>query len=283
MRHLVAGVMLLAAAKAGGQTLQIFSPVASGMKPRLTIFADGGVKEVVSQPGDATSTTGSLGMAYQGTHFVVSGVVNVLARGDTITKGYGASLLPPASGAAENSAMLDIRYATFFRDILTRFGDSSTCNGALQKLCAQAGLHAYLAASSNVWQVTEGTASKPADIEKVPVHALGLGGFYTFFDDSLGSTPVAMGLDVTGVTRSIRGDLTIPGAANDALRRPLLGGTTATSFGGFSVGINMRFDIINAGLTYYRMAGSIAGFSHGQIVAAIALRAKLNDGELKKP
>lgn len=277
---LVAAACMISAPSvaANGQTLQQFSAAQQG-QAHLTIFADGGVKQVVSQPADATTTTGSLGMTYQGTHFIVSSVVNVLAHGDTITKGYGASMLPPAAGAAQNSALLDVRYATFFRDLLPKLG--APCSGALGYLCDHAGLHGYASASANVWQITPASGSTAANVQNVPVHALGFGTYYTFFDTKLNDTPAAMGLDITGVTRSIRGDLTIPGAANDSLRAPLLGGTKATNFGGYSIGINMQYDIVNAGLTYYHMAGSVPGFSHGQIVAGISLRAKLNGGDVR--
>src|ERR1044071_531847 len=46
------------------QTLQEFSPVKPGQSPQVVIFADGSVKDVVGQPGDATSTTGSLGVTF---------------------------------------------------------------------------------------------------------------------------------------------------------------------------------------------------------------------------
>src|SRR5215213_694627 len=128
----------LLAPQARTQTLQVFSPAAD-KKSHLIVFADGGVKQVVSQPKDATASTGSLGMTYQGQNFIVSSLVNVFARGDTITKGYGASMLPPASGAAENSALLDVRWVGFAQKLLG--ADCSVSDPGY--VCALA-LHGYL-------------------------------------------------------------------------------------------------------------------------------------------
>ena len=266
---------MVSAQLATAQTLQQFAPAPPG-KSHLTVFADGAVKQVVSQPGDATATTGSLGMSYQGQNFIVGGVISVLAKGDTITKGYGASLLPPAAGAATNSALLDVRWVT----LSERFGANCTAPENTRSRWCALGAHGYLAASSNLWQVQPAVGTTPANVQNVPVHATGVGTYFVFFDDKLHDTPVGMSVDAMFVTRSIRGDVTLPSEVNDGIRNQLLG-TTGKTFGGGSLGLNIHYDAVNAGLTYYRMAGTIPGFSGGQIVAAIALRAKLNDGDVK--
>ncbi len=260
----------LGAAPAGAQTLQEFSGTRPG-HPEVVLFGDGGVRNVVGQPSDATSTTGSLGVTFRGSRYVVTGVVNVLARSDTITAGYGASMLAPASGRAFESALLEVRRPHLFGY------DARCADGDPSRMC-QLGLRAYVAASATRWGYQKNAEGVPAAVADVPVWATGLGGYYRFFDGFVGdSNRVAMGLDVTWATRHVRGDLAASDAAAVNARTTILG-STRVNFDGLETGLNIRYNEIDAGLTYYWFSGQIAGFSGGQIVAAISVRARLNSG-----
>ena len=254
------------------QTLQEFS---GAKKATVTIFADGGVRSVVGQPAGATSSTGSLGVNFRGSSYVVSGVVNVLSRSDTISSGYGASLLPPASGRSFNSALLDVR-----RPILP--GLDEKCTKEPKDRVCQFGLHMYASASASTWATAKDATGKPTAVTDVPVWGSGLGAYYTFFDGGVKDTTtrVAMALDATLASRHLRGDLSAADATNAALRKAILG-TSGKDFNGLEIGLNIRYNELNAGLTYYSFGGDVAGLSHGQVVAAISVRATLNSGLFK--
>jgi hypothetical protein len=271
MRSSSVAIALLAAPMLlNAQTLQEFSPAPRG-RSSLVVFASGNAKSVIAQPKDATSATGSLGMTFMGDHFVVSGVVNVPAKRDTISSNHGASLLAPAAGST-TSALLDVRWPTALR--------FRGCRGLRAYLC-KVGLHGYVAASGARWGSNLDTNGNPRAIDEMSMWATGLGGSYLFFDGWLGransedGNRAAMSLDVLYAARTLRGNL---GMAADSAKRNAILGTRARAFGGAELGLNIRYNEANAALTYYHMGGSIKGFSGGQVVAGISFRTKLNGG-----
>jgi len=258
----------LPASSLPAQTLQEFSASKHGSE--VTVFASGNVRDVVGEPGSATSATGSLGVTFRGSHYIVSGLVNALARNDTVTSGYGTTLLPPATGRAFNSALVEIRRQHFP-------GFSSNCgiHRLMKRLC-QVGIHGYVSASAGTWATAKDTAGKVTAAVEVPTWGTGIGVYYNFFDGYINdSTRVGMALDLTYAQRHLRGDF---GSRKFALLRDTLLGTTRRNFDGLETGLNIRYNEINASLTYYAMSGNIAGFSNGQVVAAVSIRARLNSG-----
>ncbi len=262
-------VCFMVALRLESQTLQTFSPTKRD-HPTLTVFADGNVKDVVGQPGNATSTTGALGMTYRGSAYIVSGVVNVLSRTDTVVSGYGASLLPPGTGRSFNSVILDGR-----KPSLPFLDCSSDPNS---KLCS-IGLHVYASAATSRWATARNDSGRVTSTVDVPIWGGGAGLYYRFFDSTVAdSSFAAMALDLGWATRHVRGDL----FSHPTLRASLLQ-SGLQNFDGLEIGLSMRYNELSAGLTYYYFTGAVPGLSRGQVVAAIAIRAKLNSGEYKDP
>jgi hypothetical protein len=76
-------------------------------------------------------------------------------------------------------------------------------------------------------------------------------------------------------TRHLRGDL----LGDDSTRDALLG-TSKKNFVGLEIGLNMQYDTLQGGLTYYYMSGAIDRFTRGQVVGGFSIQADLNVGHL---
>src|SRR5581483_1246836 len=253
------------------QVLQEFTPVPRDSAAQLTLFGDGTVKGVIGQTNNSatTSATGSIGVTYRGPLFIISGLINVLGTADTVASGYGATMLAPASGKAFDSGLLDIRFPT-----MPHVGDWCATGGGWCTIYRRLGLHGYIGASDSKWATRFSPSNTVTELADVPVLTTGLGINYRFFDGAVAeNNRVAMALDLTWATRHIEGDL----YDSIALRRSLLN-TRSRDFGGFEGGLLLRYNEIYANLTYYAMDNTITGFSHGQIVAAISVQAKLSGG-----
>jgi hypothetical protein len=115
----------------------------------------------------------------------------------------------------------------------------------------------------------------------VPVLGFGVGFSYTFASETIGASGdrkgVGMVLDVGFSSRHLRGDLYDQGQ----LRQALLS-TDDRNFYGYEIGLNLQYDQLRAGFTYYRLSGGVAGFSNGQVVAGVSIQANLNSGELDR-
>lgn len=257
-----------------GQTLQRLS--AQGTT-RVEVFAEGNVKNVVSQPSDVTDVTGSLGIRYLGSTYIATGVINVAGTFDTVTTGFGATLLAPATGKGLNAGLLDIRRRHFF-------GLGKACKGLKGDLPIKCniGFHAYGSVASHRWATRTDTEGIPLATQDVQVWGSGIGFFYNFFDgtvgDSLEKKPVAMVLDVGLAGRHLRGDL----FSQDTLRTRLLNGDDRRNFYGLEIGLGIQYEQIKAGLNYYFMNGNVNGLSHGQVVAGVSIQANLNSGKLNR-
>lgn len=243
--------------------------------PEVDIFASGAVRDVASNASNPSAVTGALGLRYRGEVFVVAGLVNVASKEDTIRSDFGASLLPPASGHALNAGLLDIRAPRW-------------PSAGIMDHCAQAdrqddirchvGLHGYVSTASARWATALDTAGGVIASRVVPTWGMGLGLSYSFVNGVLtDDTRVALVLDAGVATRHIRGDIT----AMDSVRASLLGADTKNFIGG-EFALNMQYNTIQAGITYYYMSGDIDGFSRGQVVAGVSIQSNLNSKPIKR-
>ena len=278
VRGAVCVVILSSPAPVVAQTLQ---QVTNARDRRVEIFADGNVKNVVSEGAEGSATTGSLGLRYIGPTYTVTGIISIAGAADTISKSYGATLLTPATGKALNSGLLDIRRQHLF-------GMDSGCDTAMAQhrhpIRCNLGLHAYASASSSLWATafdTNGTITKTT---QVPAWGWGVGVFYRFVQGTIGGSEhpkdakdVAMILDLGLAARSLRGDL-----YNQPSTRTALLGTDKRNFYGPEVGLGLQYDMIKAGITYYFMDGTVKGLSNGQIVVGVGIQANLNSGVLSE-
>jgi hypothetical protein len=255
----------------GAQTLQ---QTTTQDYPFVQIFADGNVKNVISQPGAASTTSGSLGLRYFGNTYIATALINIAGATDTVVKGYGASILAPSTGRSLNAGLLDIRrrHLWFF---------DKKCPDTLQEIphpfICNVGFHFYASASSTRWAYdvdSNGIATAATD---VPVWGVGVGVSYSFVNGTVGTNSVAMVLDAGLALRALRGDL----YAQDSVRQRLLG-DTRRDFAGLELGLGIEYNEIKAGLTYYWMNGNVDGVSHGQVVAGISIQANLNSGKVNQ-
>ena len=255
--------------------------------PRLQIFADGNVKDVLGSKDVPASISGALGMRYSGNLFDVTGLVNVAGTSDTVTSGYGATLLVPAAGRGLNAASLTIRRRLhpWMDPTCARHDYGLTCN---------AGIRVNASASTRRWatgtrdSVPEGQTDtiRIVTAEDVPMWGLGVGVWYAFFDDYIETSDgekhaVAMLLDLGVIRRAIRGDIAGDSEEREQLRDSLLT-TTKTHFDGFEIGLSLVYDELRSNFTYYYLNRKVEGLSRGQIVATVEIRAPLSSGLLKR-
>ena len=261
---------LLAATTARAQTLQ---QAAIQDRPRLAITASGNVRDVLGKPDQSASATGSISMRYTGNTYLITTLVNVAARIDTITESYGASLLPPASGRGLNAGLLDIRRRNL--PFLGGRCQEAPERGFITYAC-RIGVHHYTSVSSLRWatELRDDAVTATAD---VPVIGTGTGLSYRFFSGRVGTgdPPATAGilLDIGFATRSVRGDL----LAQGPLRTRLLG-SSDRDFRGLEGGLTLEYNNLRAGITYYSLGGGVSGLSRGQVVAGISIEAVLNQG-----
>jgi hypothetical protein len=263
---------------APAQTLQSLSSSKNG-NPTVDVFAEGNVKNVISQPSDATSVSGALGMRYLGTRFIISGLINVAGSSDTVTSGWGATMLAPATGSTLNAGLLDLR-------IRRRDAKDPGCAPPDPSLFCNQSIHLYSTIGSRRWatriDTTLNAGAAPtlrvSETFDVPVWGIGADYSIAFFDGSVPmggeSANVAMVLDAGLATRHIRGDL----FARELTRARVLS-SSQLNFWGPEVVLSMQVNQIRSSLAYYYMSGSVDGFSRGQVVAGVSISARLGGGE----
>jgi hypothetical protein len=258
--------------------------------PRVEVFADGNVKDVLGAAGTKADASDALGLHYTGGRYDVTGLVNVAGARDTILRGYGSSILIPAAGPALNAAALSIRGS--IRDWTDR-----RCAQYAPPISCQIGFRLRADASTRLWASKTSRVAPPAgqtdsvdrvdETIEVPVWGLALDGSYSFFFGDIIMTdgarrPVEMILDVGVARRAIRGDIGSDSQVRKDLRRKLLG-TEDRTFGGYQIGLTLIYHQIRSSLSYVRLTSDVDGLSGGQIVAALDLRAPLASGLLQRP
>jgi len=270
------GVLTVIRGTLQAQTLQALGTT-TGNAQYVEVFAEGNLRNVVSQPSDVTSATGSLGMRYRGSTYIASGLINIAGASDTVSTGLGATLLAPSAGKALNAGLLDIR-----RRFIPFLGKDCDQPKMSTKVRCHFGLHFYASIASWRWATTTDSTGAALTAEQVPVWGSGWGFSYTFFDGSIReaapqeSRNVAMVLDAALATRHLRGDL----FQQDSLRLRLLG-DDRRNFSGLEIGLNLQYRELRSGITYYFMNGDVPGFSHGQVVAGVSVQANLTGGSLQ--
>ena len=288
----------------GAQTLQRLAP-RDRDSAVIQVFADGNVKNALANPGAATSASGSLGLRYAGPTFVASGTINVGGTKDTLTQGFGTSLLAPATGSALSAGVLEIRRRHIWGlettstydatgsvrktsdDQIARAScDDPTLRWSERDIRCNFGLRLYFTGASALWatqidtvppaagSTTATPTTKIRSAVNVPAVGAGLGGSYTFFTGQSNKNEAAMVLDFGVAWRGVRGDLI---STSRAALRESLSGTKTTDFFGAEIGLGMQFNQLSANMTYYRMSGSMDGFSRGQLVAGVSIQTNLNE------
>jgi hypothetical protein len=240
--------------------------------PRIHVFANGALKGVVGQSSDATSTTGSLGVAYEGTRFLVTGSVTLAAKVDTVRSSFGGTLLTTGSGSSLNAGLLDIRFWHFLKG--SRPEDCFSDHGVDDWEC-NIGFRVNASASSSFWRDTIAADSGRPAISVV-TWALYGGVFYAFSAGKVLGKDVSVILNAGLVQRSIRGDLLEP--RNAAAHQAYLQTTHSDFYGLPSIALEIGYTDLHASMEYVKMNGAVDGFSRGQVVAAIQIQTDLITG-----
>jgi hypothetical protein len=255
-RLAVVGISVLFSGTLSAQALT--ASAAQNDTPRVSFFADGNVRGAASGEKDATTTSGSLGLAISNQLSDFAAVINIAAKTDTIRKGYGASMVPPGSGGALSAGLVDYRRHN---------------NGSYRGF----GAHIYGSVSSARWA----TGSSPTESEQTTdVGIIGLGTAITYellrgkVDENFVFAAIDFGLSYRGLF----GD--IASKENDELKRRLYG-SRAENWGGVELGLALQLNLLKGGINWYYFNGNTKGLSGGQIVAGFSIQANLFSGPLK--
>jgi hypothetical protein len=243
--------------------------------PRAHVFATGNLQSVAGQSSNATTTTGSLGVSYEGTRFRVTGLVSVAAAVDTAQSQFGATMLTTASGSTLNAGLIDIRLWHVFK------GRPEECFGdqGVDDWRCNIGFRTSGSASSTFWRDT--VTAKPDTLRpaiSVVTWAVYFGTFYAFSAGKIGTKDLSVVFNLGLETRVVRGDLLDKA---DSIEHADYLHTTRGAFYGRVVSLEITYGDVHASLEYHNLNGEVNGFSRGAIVAGIALQADLISGILR--
>ena len=225
------------------------SPAPPDDEITVRLLASGNVKSVLTNDdAETASTNGSLGVLFsrKAPFFALSALVNVAASEDTLTDGFGSSLLTPGTGNL--AGILDLQMPLPDRFLKNGPGRSS--------------LHLYTSVSSNTWKHED-------QAENIVV--MGAGALLAY-DIARAANNIEYGLRLEfGLTyRGLFGDIVSNGDFRDAAL-----GTKVRHFPGIELGFAVKVANVNAGLTFYRFLDStdstIKGLSSGQLAGGISL------------
>ena len=213
-------------------------------------FASGALRAVATGgTSETNSADGSVGINLAWPRYSVNAVIGVSSSAKPLTRGFGASLLNPASGTGLKSGLLDV----LFRDRLNTF-------------VGPLGLHLYVSASSRLWSgSTDTTEGKDATV-------IGLGALLSRqIAVSSGDNRVALGIDLGLSLRKISGDI----SDHDSLRTALLG-SPREWFCGIEAGMATSVNKITAAIQlYYYWPRHVQGVGHWQMTTGVSVEAEL--------
>jgi hypothetical protein len=246
------------------QTLSGAAAQVAGGERKVSIFADGSVRDAIRAGNQARLTTGALGIGTSSPRGDFSVSIAIAGSSDTLRSDIGATMLAPGTGGSLSAGLVDARW----RNVL-----SPPVVGAL-------GVHTYVSASSAVWAFPESDAARRDLAFNAAVLGWGVGLYKEVLREQLGGEGgagqgnfVSVLLDGGVAYRGLYGDLAT--TAMDTVRARLLGDTHERHLG-VETGVSLQVNSLVAGLTFYRFFGrSMPGFSDGQIVAGISFQADL--------
>ncbi|NOT08021.1 MAG: hypothetical protein HOP28_07435 [Gemmatimonadales bacterium] len=229
----------------------------------VAVYADGNLKNALGQEAVTTLASASLGLAIGFARLSVDLLINTIGTASPLEKGFGTTLLAPASGASLAAGLIDIRWF-------------SSKDPSAQ--ITTAGIRGYGSISSARWQVQ----ASPAPAIGAVVGGIGLGGFvalggHVSGDDARRNSAVVALLDIGVAVRGVGGDIASP--PNREQYAQAFGGNTLRI--GLELGLQLAVNGAKAGLTYYYFGGSVSGLSRGQVVAGISVQSALFEGALK--
>lgn len=230
-------------------------------RPVVALYADGTVRDAVGGSGgkDNTTGTGSVGLAVSfPSGWQLNTSVAVASTVDSVTDGFGASVLLPGSGKGKLS--------TFIFEVFAP---------PMPKLW-HVGVHGYLSGGNSTW-VTDSTHSRNA-----AVMGVGLGVYRDFLCTCrLLDTDVAITMTAGLALRTLQGNV----AQSPTVLQAALHGSKDRSFAGAEFGLALTIGSVRAGVQYYQMGKadddiSVASLTGGQLVVGISVAGAIVSGPL---
>lgn len=244
---------------------------------RATLFAKGDVKGVATG-GESSAATGALGLTMDTDRSMVQASLALASTQDSLTTGFGASVLTPGSGKALSSGLLSG---------LFRFAPHAQLSAIIPRA-----LHIYGTASSSRWQDTvafEQANGTTGPARPVSANVVVLGGGALLQHDlaccRVLDNPAVLTLEWGVGFRHLGGDITAADTALVFLRDSTLG-TRSRFFGGPEVGLQITVNRVIGSLQLYHFwdgrGGDVPGLTGLQMVTAFTIAADIFSGPLTR-
>ena len=256
-------ILFLQDARALRRALQL-SGVRSGSA--ITLFADGNIRGAASGGPDEEGPvgTGSIGLALTKGRQKWAALVAVASTQDTISSGFGSTILSPASGSSLFSGLVDLRTPMAFRVPVIGWDVSHP-------------IHLYATSAKSTWRMNDSTVRDAV--------AFGAGTLLTWdiLDDYVGDNYIGFRLEAGAAMRWVTGD--VASRENEAARLDALE-TSRRFFGGFEAGMQISFGRVTGGTQVYWLHNlahrreHVRGLTHGQLVAGLSVAGDLFRGQI---
>jgi hypothetical protein len=237
-----------------------------GPSPAIVVFAEGDIRGVAT--GDSTKSatgTGSLGANLVTRRGIWQANIAIASSVDTVSEGYGNSILAPGTGRSLRSGSLSYHWNTPSRRYLPdKF-------------------HLYGSVSSYHWRATSTNSDGSVDTTTTQVSTMGLGalarsepGCCRVLDN-----PVLLAIEYGLAARWLNGNI----SGRRDLRSTLLG-TDRSAFVGPELGLQLSFGKATASLAAYYLFGKkgehVDGLTDLQIIAAFTASSEIFRGPLTR-
>jgi hypothetical protein len=254
--------------------------------PVVLVYIDGSIKGTDKKSNETSTTNGSLAMSFADVNWDATISMNVAASQDSITTGFGQSLLVPGNGGFA-SGLIDVRrsLSAFKAPSLYVRGylSSSSHRWSIKDEAGTPTTAVANALGSGVglsWQLFSGTLKRPVaktSTETEKKNADGEKDETPKTEDVL----VSARLDFSAMRRALHGPVTE--RRFDTFRNTLLNGGDNV-FHGFEIGLLLQYGTIRGSLAYYSFpnASDVDGLTRGQIAAGFAIAAPILSGHLER-
>lgn len=232
-------------------------------KDFIKVFADGSIQSFAR--GDSVESnplTGSLGFELRkpDRRERWTAAITVTSNADTISSGFGVSLLNASAGRGFQSGLLDVQ--------------KEFNGGPLDRLMTRR-IHAYASLARARWR----DSTRTYDTALI---GLGLTRYTEIGAGKLADNDIRLAVECGLALRLLAGD--IGGRDNRAVRTALLG-TSGRGFWGPEFGMQLAFRDVTADLHYYQLFDAskrarVEGLTTGQVVASIGIRGTILSGVL---
>lgn len=244
----------------------------------VELYLDGSVRAAAESKKESSVATGALGMAFASNIWLLTAQLNVIAKGDTIRKRPGSTLLVPGSGGFTSGFVEVHRKLPNWKDWMKG-----------KPWANRLRTRGYVSITSTVWELPEDTIPGPTPTVRkavalgaIPVgYGAGLSYVLSGSIKDVDDARVGLKFDLGFVQRNLYGD--VMDSPYEARRERFLG-TAKRKFYGYEAGMRLSYRDIVGSLVYYnfpKMFG-VPGFTRGQIAAGFAISAPVLKGQFNE-